>query len=49
MLINAARSLLAPSTRSEVPPFIVMDVMEAAARMTARYELAQRLDEWGGR
>jgi aspartate/methionine/tyrosine aminotransferase len=35
MLINAAKRLLAPSTRSEVPPFIVMDVMEAAARIEA--------------
>jgi aspartate/methionine/tyrosine aminotransferase len=35
MLINAARRLLGPSARSEVPPFIVMDVMEAAARIEA--------------
>jgi aspartate/methionine/tyrosine aminotransferase len=35
MLINAAKRLLTPSTRSEVPPFIVMDVMEAAARIEA--------------
>jgi aspartate/methionine/tyrosine aminotransferase len=35
MLINAARRLLLPSARSEVPPFMVMDVMEAAARIEA--------------
>ncbi len=35
MLINTARRLLTPSARSEVPPFIVMDVMEAAARIEA--------------
>ena len=31
--IAAARGLLAPSKRSEVPPFMVMDVMAAAARI----------------
>ena len=35
MLVNAARRLLTPSARSDVPPFIVMDVMEAAARIEA--------------
>jgi aspartate/methionine/tyrosine aminotransferase len=35
MLINEAKRLLAPSARSEVPPFMVMDVMEAAARIEA--------------
>ena len=35
MLINTAKRLLAPSSRSEVPPFIVMDVMAAAARIEA--------------
>lgn len=35
MLINTAKRLLVPSARSEVPPFIVMDVMEAAARIEA--------------
>src|SRR5688572_17522572 len=35
MLINTAKRLLVPSGRSEVPPFIVMDVMEAAARIEA--------------
>jgi aspartate/methionine/tyrosine aminotransferase len=30
-----ARALLAPSARSEVPPFMVMDVMEHAARLEA--------------
>ena len=32
---NAAISLLSPSRRSDVPPFIVMDVMAAAARIEA--------------
>jgi aspartate/methionine/tyrosine aminotransferase len=31
----AARALLAPSARSDVPPFMVMDVMEHAARLEA--------------
>jgi aspartate/methionine/tyrosine aminotransferase len=31
-----ARRLLTPSARSDVPPFIVMDVMAAAARIEAR-------------
>jgi aspartate/methionine/tyrosine aminotransferase len=35
MLINAGKRLLTASARSEVPPFIVMDVMEAAARIEA--------------
>ena len=35
MQIDAARRLLTPSARSNVPPFIVMDVMEAAARIEA--------------
>jgi aspartate/methionine/tyrosine aminotransferase len=35
MLINSARRLFDPSARSDVPPFIVMDVMEAAARIEA--------------
>ena len=35
MLINAAPRLLTPSARSDVPPFMVMDVMEAAARIEA--------------
>src|SRR5262245_59635244 len=30
-----ARALLAPSSRSDVPPFMVMDVMEYAARLEA--------------
>jgi len=34
-LENAARRLLSPSARSEVPPFMVMDVMAAAARIEA--------------
>src|SRR5437868_6326462 len=35
MLANAKR-LVAPSARSEVPPFMVMDVMAAAARIEAQ-------------
>jgi aspartate/methionine/tyrosine aminotransferase len=35
MLINAAKRLLTASARSEVPPFMVMDVMAAAARIEA--------------
>lgn len=37
--INAAKGLLMPSRRSDVPPFMVMDVMAAAAR----------IEEGGGR
>jgi aspartate/methionine/tyrosine aminotransferase len=35
MLINRAKQWLAPSRRSDVPPFMVMDVMAAAARIEA--------------
>jgi aspartate/methionine/tyrosine aminotransferase len=35
MMLDKARRLLEPSRRSEVPPFIVMDVMAAAARIEA--------------
>src|SRR5438445_4624300 len=35
MMLDAARRLIAPSRRSEVPPFMVMDVMAAAARIEA--------------
>jgi aspartate/methionine/tyrosine aminotransferase len=34
-MLEKAKRLLAPSRRSEVPPFIVMDVMAAAARIEA--------------
>jgi aspartate/methionine/tyrosine aminotransferase len=34
-MLDAARRLTAPSTRSDVPPFMVMDVMAAAARIEA--------------
>jgi aspartate/methionine/tyrosine aminotransferase len=34
-MFDAARRLMAPSTRSAVPPFMVMDVMAAAARIEA--------------
>jgi len=34
-MLDNARRLLAPSRRSEVPPFMVMDVMAAAARIEA--------------
>ena len=35
MMLDQARRLLAPSRRSDVPPFMVMDVMAAAARIEA--------------
>jgi aspartate/methionine/tyrosine aminotransferase len=35
-MLDAARSLLTPSKRSDVPPFIVMDVMAAAAQLEAQ-------------
>jgi len=35
MMLDKAKRLLEPSRRSEVPPFIVMDVMAAAARIEA--------------
>jgi len=35
-MLDAAKKLLAPSKRSEVPPFIVMDVMAAAAAAEAQ-------------
>ena len=35
MMFDAARRLMAPSARSDVPPFMVMDVMAAAARIEA--------------
>src|ERR1700758_4553637 len=34
-VLDAARRLITPSARSDVPPFIVMDVMAAAARIEA--------------
>jgi aspartate/methionine/tyrosine aminotransferase len=34
-MLDAAKRLLNPSVRSDVPPFIVMDVMAAAARIEA--------------
>jgi aspartate/methionine/tyrosine aminotransferase len=34
-MLDTARRLLAPSLRSDVPPFMVMDVMAAAARIEA--------------
>ncbi|GIK78977.1 MAG: aminotransferase class I/II-fold pyridoxal phosphate-dependent enzyme [Pseudorhodoplanes sp.] len=34
-MLDKARKLIAPSARSEVPPFMVMDVMAAAARIEA--------------
>ena len=37
-MLNAAKDLLSPSRRSDVPPFIVMDVMAAAAARQARGE-----------
>jgi aspartate/methionine/tyrosine aminotransferase len=35
-MLEAAKRLLAPSKRSDVPPFIVMDVMAAAARLESQ-------------
>jgi aspartate/methionine/tyrosine aminotransferase len=35
-MLERARSLLTPSSRSAVPPFMVMDVMAAAARLEAQ-------------
>jgi len=35
MMLDAARRLIVPSVRSDVPPFMVMDVMAAAARIEA--------------
>jgi len=35
MTLESARRLVTPSARSDVPPFIVMDVMAAAARIEA--------------
>lgn len=34
-MLDSARRLITPSARSDVPPFIVMDVMAAAARIEA--------------
>src|SRR4051812_43245538 len=34
-MLDAAKRLITPSARSDVPPFIVMDVMAAAARIEA--------------
>src|SRR5580704_8862078 len=34
-MLDTAKRLLTPSKRSDVPPFIVMDVMAAAARIEA--------------
>jgi aspartate/methionine/tyrosine aminotransferase len=36
MMLDEARRLIVPSARSDVPAFIVMDVMAAAARIEAR-------------
>jgi aspartate/methionine/tyrosine aminotransferase len=35
-MLDAAKRLIAPSARSDVPPFMVMDVMAAAARIEAQ-------------
>src|SRR5687768_7224301 len=34
-MLQAAKQLIMPSARSDVPPFMVMDVMAAAARIEA--------------
>ena len=36
MMLEKARGLIVPSQRSDVPPFMVMDVMAAAARIEAQ-------------
>jgi aspartate/methionine/tyrosine aminotransferase len=36
LMLDQAKTLLQPSTRSAVPPFMVMDVMAAAARLEAQ-------------
>jgi aspartate/methionine/tyrosine aminotransferase len=36
MMLDTARRLITPSARSDVPPFMVMDVMAAAARIEAQ-------------
>ena len=36
MMLDSARALMTPSARSDVPPFMVMDVMAAAARIEAK-------------
>ena len=35
-MLDKAKNLILPSRRSEVPPFIVMDVMAAAAQVEAQ-------------
>ena len=34
-MLESAKRLISPSGRSDVPPFMVMDVMAAAARIEA--------------
>src|SRR5271169_5860176 len=36
LMLEGAKSLLKPSARSAVPPFMVMDVVAAAARLEAQ-------------
>src|SRR3974390_24928 len=43
-MLNRAKQLLIPSQRSDVPPFIVMDVMAAAAAREARGERVGRME-----
>ncbi len=35
MMLDSSRTIMTPSARSDVPPFMVMDVMAAAARIEA--------------
>src|ERR687888_1008957 len=35
MMLDSAKQLMSASSRSDVPPFMVMDVMSAAARIEA--------------
>ena len=43
MMLDSARRLITPSARSDVPAFMVMDVMAAAARIPAAGALVAAL------
>src|SRR5947207_14079038 len=44
LMLDAARRLISPSARSDVPPSMVMDVMAAAARTEAAAERVLHLE-----
>ena len=48
-MLEAAKRLLTPSRRSNVPPFIVMDVMAAAARARGARAPASSIWRWASR